>query len=378
MEEKYTPVLTLDPVAETEEVKAVKLTDEEIEKSLAETANLTPEEQQMVEAFAEKIDITDANLVMNYGAQSQAKLSEFSDSALANVKTKELGETGEMITDLIGELLSFGKEEKKGLLGFFKKQGDKLEAMRAKYDDAEKNVNRIVLNLEEHQTGLRKDVATLDEMYEKNIAYFKELTMYILAGKKKLEQERNTTLVELTEKAKQSNLPEDAQSAKDFADKCTRFEKKIYDLELTRNISLQMAPQLRLIQNNDTMMVEKIQTTIMNTIPLWKNQMVIALGLEHTKQAIEAQRSVTNMTNELLKKNAESLHTATVAAAEESERGIVDIETLTETNEKLITTMDDVLRIQREGHEKRIAAEAELSRIENELHKKLLEVAEEK
>ena len=378
MEEKYTPVLTLDPVAETEEVKAVKLTDEEIEKSLAETANLTPEEQQMVEAFAEKIDITDANLVMNYGAQSQAKLSEFSDSALANVKTKELGETGEMITDLIGELQSFGKEEKKGLLGFFKKQGDKLEAMRAKYDDAEKNVNRIVLNLEEHQTGLRKDIATLDEMYEKNIAYFKELTMYILAGKKKLEQERNTTLVELTEKAKQSNLPEDAQSAKDFADKCTRFEKKIYDLELTRNISLQMAPQLRLIQNNDTMMVEKIQTTIMNTIPLWKNQMVIALGLEHTKQAIEAQRSVTNMTNELLKKNAESLHTATVAAAEESERGIVDIETLTETNEKLITTMDDVLRIQREGHEKRIAAEAELSRIENELHKKLLEIAEEK
>lgn len=378
MEEKYTPVLTLDPVAETEEVKAVKLTDEEIEKSLAETAILTPEEQQMVEAFAEKIDITDANLVMNYGAQSQAKLSEFSDSALANVKTKELGETGEMITELIGELHSFGKEEKKGLLGFFKKQGDKLEAMRAKYDDAEKNVNRIVLNLEEHQTGLRKDVATLDEMYEKNIAYFKELTMYILAGKKKLEQERNTTLVELTEKAKQSNLPEDAQSAKDFADKCTRFEKKIYDLELTRNISLQMAPQLRLIQNNDTMMVEKIQTTIMNTIPLWKNQMVIALGLEHTKQAIEAQRSVTNMTNELLKKNAESLHTATVAAAEESERGIVDIETLTETNEKLITTMDDVLRIQREGHEKRIAAEAELSRIENELHKKLLEVAEEK
>lgn len=377
MEEKYTPVLTLDPIVEAEEVKAVELTDKEVESSLAETANLTPEEQQMVEAFAEKIDITDANLVMNYGAQSQAKLSEFSDSALASVKTKELGETGEMITNLIGELRSFGEPEKKGLFGFFKKQGDKLELMRVKYDDAEKNVNRIVMNLEEHMTGLRKDIATLDELYERNIAYFKELTMYILAGRKKLEQERNTTLVELTEKAKRSNLPEDAQSAKDFADKCTRFEKKLYDLELTRNISLQMAPQLRLIQNNDAMMVEKIQTTIMNTIPLWKNQMVIALGLEHTRQAIEAQRSVTNMTNELLKKNAESLRTATVAAAEESERGIVDIETLTETNEKLINTMDDVLRIQREGHDKRVAAEAELSRIENELHKKLLEVAEE-
>lgn len=378
MEEKYTPELTLEGIAVEPQIMPVDTSTKAVEKSVQESVNLTPEEQRMVDEFSEKIDITDSSLVMNYGAKSQSKLSEFTDSALASVRTKDLGETGEMITSLIGELRGFGEEEKKGLFGIVKRKPAKLEAMKARYDSAEKSVASIVIKLEDHQVGLSKDVATLEEMYNRNLAYFKELTMYILAGKKKLEQERNTTLVELTEKAKQSNLPEDAQSAKDFADKCTRFEKKIYDLELTRNISLQMAPQLRLIQNNDTMMVEKIQTTIMNTIPLWKNQMVIALGLEHTKQAIEAQRSVTNMTNELLKKNAESLHTATVAAAEESERGIVDIETLTETNEKLITTMDDVLRIQREGHEKRIAAEAELSRIENELHKKLLEVAEEK
>ena len=378
MEEKYTPELTLEGIAVEPQIMPVDTSTKAVEKSVQESVNLTPEEQRMVDEFSEKIDITDSSLVMNYGAKSQSKLSEFTDSALASVRTKDLGETGEMITSLIGELRGFGEEEKKGLFGIVKRKPAKLEAMKARYDSAEKSVASIVIKLEDHQVGLSKDVATLEEMYNRNLAYFKELTMYILAGKKKLEQERNTTLVELTEKAKQSNLPEDAQSAKDFADKCTRFEKKIYDLELTRNISLQMAPQLRLIQNNDTMMVEKIQTTIMNTIPLWKNQMVIALGLEHTKQAIEAQRSVTNMTNELLKRNAEALHTATVAAAEESERGIVDIETLTETNEKLITTMDDVLRIQREGHEKRIAAEAELSRIENELHKKLLEVAEEK
>ena len=378
MEEKYTPELTLEGIAVEPQIMPVDTSTKAVEKSVQESVNLTPEEQRMVDEFSEKIDITDSSLVMNYGAKSQSKLSEFTDSALASVRTKDLGETGEMITSLIGELRGFGEEEKKGLFGIVKRKPAKLEAMKARYDSAEKSVASIVIKLEDHQVGLSKDVATLEEMYNRNLAYFKELTMYILAGKKKLEQERNTTLVELTEKAKQSNLPEDAQSAKDFADKCTRFEKKIYDLELTRNISLQMAPQLRLIQNNDTMMVEKIQTTIMNTIPLWKNQMVIALGLEHTKQAIEAQRSVTNMTNELLKRNAEALHTATVAAAEESEHGIVDIETLTETNEKLITTMDDVLRIQREGHEKRIAAEAELSRIENELHKKLLEVAEEK
>ncbi|MCI6094136.1 MAG: toxic anion resistance protein [Clostridium sp.] len=346
-----------------------------VEKSVQESVNLTPEEQRMVDEFSEKIDITDSSLVMNYGAKSQSKLSEFTDSALASVRTKDLGETGEMITSLIGELRGFGEEEKKGLFGIVKRKTAKLEAMKARYDSAEKSVASIVIKLEDHQVGLSKDVATLEEMYNRNLAYFKELTMYILAGKKKLEKERSTTLVELSARAKQSNLPEDAQKARDFADMCTRFEKKIYDLELTRNISMQMAPQIRLIQNNDIMMIEKIQTTIVNTIPLWKNQMVIALGLAHTQQAIEAERSVTDMTNQLLKQNAEALRVATVAAAEESERGIVDIETLTETNQKLIATMDDVLRIQREGHDKRVAAEAELVRMENELHRKLLEVA---
>lgn len=375
MENKYTPNLTLDPISTSYEGKSMPVIKQETEESMLASASLTPEEQQMVDSFANKIDITDSALVLNYGAQSQAKLSEFTESALSSVRTKDLGAAGEMITSLIGELKGFDEEENKGFLGLFKRKSPKLEAMKAKYDDAEKSVNSIVIKLEEHQVGLSKDVATLDDMYDRNLAYFKELTMYILAGKKKLDMERDTTLAELTERARQSGLPEDAQKARDFSDMCMRFEKKIYDLELTRNISLQMAPQIRLIQNNDTMMIEKIQTTIMNTIPLWKNQMVIALGLAHTQQAIDAERSVTDMTNRLLKQNADALHTATVAAAEESERGIVDIETLTETNQKLITTMDDVLRIQREGHVKRVAAEAELNRIEGELRAKLLEVA---
>ncbi len=375
MENKYTPNLTLDPISTSYEGKSMPVIKQETEESMLASASLSPEEQQMVDSFANKIDITDSALVLNYGAQSQAKLSEFTESALSSVRTKDLGAAGEMITSLIGELKGFDEEENKGFLGLFKRKSPKLEAMKAKYDDAEKSVNSIVIKLEEHQVGLSKDVATLDDMYDRNLAYFKELTMYILAGKKKLDTERDTTLAELTERAKQSGLPEDAQKARDFSDMCMRFEKKIYDLELTRNISLQMAPQIRLIQNNDTMMIEKIQTTIMNTIPLWKNQMVIALGLAHTQQAIDAERSVTDMTNRLLKQNADALHTATVAAAEESERGIVDIETLTETNQKLITTMDDVLRIQREGHVKRVAAEAELNRIEGELRAKLLEVA---
>lgn len=375
METKYTPNLTLDPISTSFEGKSVPVIKQETEESMLASASLSPEEQQMVDSFANKIDITDSALVLNYGAQSQAKLSEFTESALSSVRTKDLGAAGEMITSLIGELKGFDEEENKGFLGLFKRRSPKLEAMKAKYDDAEKSVNSIVIKLEEHQVGLSKDVATLDDMYDRNLAYFKELTMYVLAGKKKLEMERNVTLAELTARAKQSGLPEDAQKARDFSDMCMRFEKKIYDLELTRNISLQMAPQIRLIQNNDTMMIEKIQTTIMNTIPLWKNQMVIALGLAHTQQAIDAERSVTDMTNRLLKQNADALHTATVAAAEESERGIVDIETLTETNQKLITTMDDVLRIQREGHVKRVAAEAELNRIEGELRAKLLEVA---
>lgn len=375
MENKYTPNLTLDPISTSYEGKSMPAIKQETEESMLASASLSPEEQQMVDSFANKIDITDSALVLNYGAQSQAKLSEFTESALSSVRTKDLGAAGEMITSLIGELKGFDEEENKGFLGLFKRKSPKLEAMKAKYDDAEKSVNSIVIKLEEHQVGLSKDVATLDDMYDRNLAYFKELTRYILAGKKKLDTERDTTLAELTERARQSGLPEDAQKARDFSDMCMRFEKKIYDLELTRNISLQMAPQIRLIQNNDTMMIEKIQTTIMNTIPLWKNQMVIALGLAHTQQAIDAERSVTDMTNRLLKQNADALHTATVAAAEESERGIVDIETLTETNQKLITTMDDVLRIQREGHVKRVAAEAELNRIEGELRAKLLEVA---
>lgn len=373
MEEKYVPTLTLEPTIE-EENKTV-VTVDEVKKQVAKEADLTPEEQRMVEEFAKQIDLTDPNLVLNYGLKSQQKLSEFSDSALQNVKTKDLGETGEMITQLIGELRDFSEEDKKGLFGFFRKNTNKLSTMRAKYDDAEANVNKIVVKLEGHQTGLSKDVAMLDNLYERNVAHFKELTMYIIAGKRKLEEERSTTLPMLTEKAQKSGLAEDAQKARDFADMCTRFEKKIYDLELTRNISLQMAPQIRLIQNNDTMMVEKIQTTIVNTIPLWKNQMVIALGLAHTKQAVETQRAVTDMTNRLLKQNAEALHTATVEVAQESERGIVDIETLTETNQKLIATMDDVLRIQKEGHDKRVAAEGELARIEGELKSKLLEIS---
>lgn len=375
MENKYTPNLTLDPISPSYDGKSMPAIKQETEESMLASASLSPEEQQMVDSFANKIDITDSAVVLNYGAQSQAKLSEFTESALSSVRTKDLGAAGEMITSLIGELKGFDEEENKGFLGLFKRKSPKLEAMKAKYDDAEKSVNSIVIKLEEHQVGLSKDVATLDDMYDRNLAYFKELTMYILAGKKKLDMERDITLAELTQRAKQSGLPEDAQKARDFSDMCMRFEKKIYDLELTRNISLQMAPQIRLIQNNDTMMIEKIQTTIMNTIPLWKNQMVIALGLAHTQQAIDAERSVTDMTNRLLKQNADALHTATVAAAEESERGIVDIETLTETNQKLITTMDDVLRIQREGHVKRVAAEAELNRIEGELRAKLLEVA---
>lgn len=375
MEEKFVPELTLETMGDSQIPKSTQEEAMQIQENIQKNLALSPEEQKMVDEFSEKIDITDSSLVMNYGAKSQSKLSEFTDSALAAVKTKDLGETGEMITSLVGELRNFGEGEKRGLFGLIKRKVASIETMKDRYESAEKTVSSIVIKLEDHQVGLSKDVAMLDEMYERNMAYFKELTMYIMAGKKRLEQERATTLVELTNRAKETNLPEDAQKARDFSDMCVRFEKKLYDLELTRNISMQMAPQIRLIQNNDVMMIEKIQTTIANTIPLWKNQMVISLGLAHTQQAIEAERSVTDMTNQLLKKNAEALRVATVAAAEESERGIVDIETLTETNQKLIATMDDVLRIQTEGHDKRVAAEAELVRIEDELHQKLLQVA---
>lgn len=378
MEEKTTniPVLTLEPTPVEEEKTQPAEPVKSVEELIVANSQLSPEEIAVVDNFAKQIDITNASQIMMYGSQSQQKLSQFSESALSAVRTKDLGETGVMIADLIGELKGFSSEEdKKGLLGIFKKKAAQIEALKLRYDKAEVNVERIAAKLDEHQVVLLKDIAMLDDMYQRNLDYFKELSMYILAGKKKLENERATTLPELLKKAEETKLPEDAQKARDFADMCTRFEKKIYDLELTRNISLQMAPQIRLIQNNDTMMAEKIQTSIMNTIPLWKSQMVLSLGLAHAQEAIAAQHAVTDMTNELLKKNAEALHTATVAAAKESERGIVDIETLTETNQKLITTMDEVLQIQQEGHTKRIAAEAELSRIEDELKKKLVEVS---
>lgn len=377
MEEKTNniPVLTLDPTPVTDEQAKPAEPTKSVEELIVANSQLSPEEIAVVDAFAKQIDITNSAQIMQYGAASQQKLSQFSESALGSVRTKDLGETGEMITSLIAELKGFNSEnEKKGLLGIFKKKAGQIEALKLRYDKAEVNVDRIATNLESHQVTLFKDIAMLDEMYNRNLEYFKELSMYILAGKKKLEQERATTLPELLKKAEQTKLPEDAQKARDFADLCTRFEKKIYDLELTRNISLQMAPQIRLIQNNDTMMAEKIQTSIANTIPLWKSQMVLALGLAHAQEAIAAQHAVTDMTNELLKKNAQALHVATIEAAKESERGIVDIETLTETNKKLINTMDEVLQIQQEGHTKRLAAEAELSRIEDELKHKLVEV----
>lgn len=378
MEEKYVPTLTLDPVGESAFNPIVNPTAPVAneETTITESVPLSAEELALVESFSKKIDITDSTQIMQFGAASQQKIADFSEGALENVRTKDLGATGDMITDLITELKGFDSlEESKGILGFFKKKGRQLETLKTKYDKTSVNVDRIAGMLEQHQIVLMKDVSMLDSMYERNLVYFKELSMYILAGKKKLEEERSTTLPALLKKAQETGLPEDAQKARDFSDMCSRFEKKIYDLELTRNISIQMAPQIRLIQNNDTMMAEKIQTSLVNTIPLWKSQMVLTLGLAHSQQAIEAQRAVTDMTNKLLKQNADALHVATVAAAEESERGIVDIETLTETNQKLIATMDDVLRIQQEGHDKRIAAEAELVRIENELKQKLVDVS---
>lgn len=378
MEEKKNtiPTLTLDPapVAE-EEKKPEELPIKTVEQLIVAGSNLSPEELAAVNAFAEQIDITNSAQIMQYGSASQQKLTQFADSTLASARTKDLGETGEMITSLIAELKGFNDEnEKKGFLGFFKKKGAQLETLKLRYDKVDVNVERISANLEQHQIVLQKDVALLDQMYERNLDYFKELSMYILAGKKRLETDRKTTLVELLQKAEKTNLPEDAQKARDYADMCTRFEKRIYDLELTRNISIQMAPQIRLIQNSDTMMAEKIQTTLVNTIPLWKSQIVLALGIAHSHQAIAAQQAVTQMTNEMLKKNAETLHLATVEAAKESERGIVDIETLTETNQKLIQTMDDVLKIQQDGHDKRVAAEAELTKIEEQLRQKLVDV----
>ena len=364
------PVLTLDPFGETKE-EVVEVKEERVE----ELDVLTPEEKKMVADFAAKIDLRSSNAILQYGAGAQKKIADFSESALENVKTKDLGEVGDMLAGVVTELKSFDEEEEeKGIFGFFKKGGNKLANMKAKYDKAEVNVNKICDALEGHQIQLMKDIAMLDKMYELNTTYFKELSMYIAAGKKKLQDVATTELPELEAKAARSGLPEDAQAVNDLNALCNRFEKKIHDLELTRTISLQMAPQIRLVQSNDTVMSEKIQSTLVNTIPLWKSQMVLAIGVENSSRAAKAQREVTDMTNELLRKNAEKLKLATVETAKESERGIVDIETLKATNESLISTLDEVMKIQQEGKEKRRTAEAELNRIENELKQKLLEI----
>ena len=369
------PTLTLDPAADEAAAAAAAEEEKKVEPVMIEETRLSPEEQKMVDDFAEKIDVTNSQMVLQYGAATQKKIGDFSETALDKVRTKDLGETGEMIANLVTELKGFdAQEESKGIFGFFKKAGSGIEAMKAKYAKAEVNVEKIEAVLEGHQVQLLKDVAMLDKMYQMNMLYFKELTMYILAGKKKLKQVREGELQAAMDKAKASGLPEDAQAARDLADMCDRFEKKLYDLELTRNVSIQMGPQIRLIQNNDTMMAEKIQTSIVNTIPLWKSQVVLALGLAHSQQAIEAQRAVSDMTNELLKKNAAALKQGTIDAAKESERGIVDIETLQATNKSLIETLDELNKIQTEGRAKRAAAEVELGRIEGELKQKLMEL----
>ena len=369
------PTLTLDPAADEAAAAAAAEEEKKVEPVMIEETRLSPEEQKMVDDFAEKIDVTNSQMVLQYGAATQKKIGDFSETALDKVRTKDLCETGEMIANLVTELKGFdAQEESKGIFGFFKKAGSGIEAMKAKYAKTEANVEKIEAVLEGHQVQLLKDVAMLDKMYQMNMLYFKELTMYILAGKKKLKQVREGELQAAMDKAKASGLPEDAQAARDLADMCDRFEKKLYDLELTRNVSIQMGPQIRLIQNNDTMMAEKIQTSIVNTIPLWKSQMVLALGLAHSQQAIEAQRAVSDMTNELLKKNAAALKQGTIDAAKESERGIVDIETLQATNKSLIETLDELNKIQTEGRAKRAAAEVELGRIEGELKQKLMEL----
>ena len=372
-EEKIT--LTLNPQITEEETVAEPAVQLETADQQQEV-KLSPEEQKMVDDFSKQIDVTSSTTVLQYGAEAQKKIADFSDSALQNVRTKDLGEVGEMMADLVGELKGFSadEEEEKGLFGMFKKTTNKMEKMKARYDKAEVNVNKISKALEDHQITLMRDIALLDQLYEKNMVHFKELTMYILAGKKKLQEVRSKDLPQLIAAAQKSGLPEDAQKANDLANACDRFEKKIHDLELTRTVALQMAPQIRLVQNHDTLMTEKIQSTLVNTIPLWKSQMVLALGLNHSKQAMEAQREVNEMTNQLLKKNADTLKMATIETAKESERGIVDIETLQHTNEALISTLDEVAQIQKEGRQKRIEAEAELRKIEKELNQKLLEI----
>lgn len=375
---KQAPTLTLEPFSqEAPGSGTVSGTAQPLQETQARLpeAVLTPEEQKMVDDFSAQIDITNTQMVLQYGAGCQKKIADFSESALNNVRTKDMGEIGQMLSDVVGELKNFEEEEEKGFFGIFKKSSNKLENLKTKYDKAEANINKICRVMEGHQVTLLKDVAMLDKMYDLNLNYFKELSMYILAGKQKLEQARTVELPSLLAKAEQSGLPEDTQAAKDYAAMCERFEKKIYDLELTRTISMQMAPQIRLIQNNDTTMSEKIQSTLVNTIPLWKSQMVIAIGLDHSSEAARAQKEVSDMTNALLKKNAETLKTATIETARESERGIVDIETLTATNQTLISTLDEVMKIQEDGRAKRKSAEEELLRIENEMRQKLLEMS---
>ena len=374
-EENEAPVLStaaeLKAAAEAAEAAAELAPEAEYMKDV----NLTEEEQKMVDEFAEKIDIRDSGIVLQYGAASQKKIANFSDTALEGVRTKDLGEVGGMISELVAELKGFNADEESGgLLGLFKKKGKSLAKLKAKYSSAEANIEKITENLEGHQVTLQKDIVMLDKMYDSNLVYFKELTMYIIAGKKKLDQERSTTLVELKKKAEESGLAEDAQAANDFAALCDRFEKKLYDLEITRTISMQMAPQIRLVQNSDELMVEKITSTVNNTIPLWKNQMVLALGMAHSQEALEAQHEVNELTNDLIRKNAEKLKEGTVQIAQESERSIVDIETVRYSNEQLIASLDEVVRIQEEGRVKRAAAEKELGQIEATLKEKLLDI----
>ncbi len=366
------PTLTLDPFKE--EVKEVPAEAKQPEEAWDDSM-LSSEECKMVEAFSKQINLYDSNAILQYGAGTQKKMADFSEKALENVRTKDLGEIGELLADVVTELKDFDEEEEKGFLGLFKKSSGKLAAMKAKYAKAETNIGQITKALEGHQVQLMKDAAILDRMYEQNLVYFKELSMYILAGKKRLEEIRRTELPQLVEKAERSGKPEDAQAAKDLDSLCGRFEKKIHDLELTRMISIQTAPQIRLVQGNDTLMVEKIQSTLVNTIPLWKSQMVLALGVEHSQQAARAQREVTDLTNDLLKKNAEKLKMATVETARESERGVVDMETLKLTNESLISTLDEVMQIQKDGREKRREAEQEIHRLEGELKQKLMQIS---
>ncbi|GFZ32322.1 tellurium resistance protein [Clostridium zeae] len=366
-----TPSLTFDPFEEN--ITTPKVQEEKKNADLLDESYLTDEEKKMVNDFVDKIDITNSNSILQYGVGAQKKIADFSGTALNNIKMKELGEIGEMLTSVVGELKSFeADEDKKGFLGFFKKTSEKITRVRAKYEKVEGNINKICNQLESHQIQLLKDIAMLDKMYEINKVYFKELSMYIFAGKKKLEKLEKEELPLLVDRATKSGLPEDAQATNDFVSLCNRFEKKIHDLELTRMISLQMAPQIRLVQNNDSLMSEKIQSTIVNTIPLWKSQIVLALGVAHSTNAARVQNEVTNMTNELLRKNAETLKMSTIETAKESERGIVDIETLRATNESLISTLDEVLRIQTDGRQKRKEAEVELQSIEEQLKNKLL------